>query len=79
MKLNAALSGVVLMRAMFMLHLLSWKIPGALHDRSAAEDALKGLSQSNPTTTALLLASFHFSYLSDHTERGNCMGKSLDV
>lgn len=71
MKLNTALSGVVLMKAMLMLHLRSWKKPGAV------EDTLKALSQSNPITTAL--ASCHFSYLSDHTERENRMGKSLAV
>jgi len=62
MKLNRALSGVVPMRVMLMLHLLSWKIPGA------AEDALKGLSQHYPITTALPLASFHLSFCS-HRER----------
>lgn len=54
MKLNTALSGVALMRAMLMLHLLSWKIPGA------AENELKRFSQSNPITTALSVASFTF-------------------
>lgn len=42
----------------------------------AAEDAFK-LSQSDPITTALSLAPFHFSSLSGHTEKGNCMGKSI--
>lgn len=68
MQLGTALPAAVLMRARLTLH-LSWKISGAL------EDALKGLSQSNLITTALSQASFHFSYLSDHTVRGNCMGK----
>lgn len=68
MKLHTALSGVVLMRAMLMLHLLTGKYLVLLKMH------LRGLAR-----VILSQQHFHFSYLSDHTERGDCMGKSLDV
>lgn len=64
-KLNVALSGVRLMRAMFMLQLLKMLLK--MHLRGSAR----------VITAALSLASFHFSSLSDHTEKGNCLGKSV--